>query len=118
GSPARRRPAVCARDDRPSCGGETEDKLGRSACSSRQIALGCPFVFDWRVYRAATIPVVLALVVAAFSFGNLPAPLTSTLAPDAFDGAQAFGLLQGLAASYPHRRPGSSGDEALAGVTA
>jgi hypothetical protein len=43
-----------------------------------------------------------------------PLPLTSTLAPDAFDGQSAFAELQSLAAEFPDRRPGSTGDDALA----
>jgi len=71
-------------------------------------------VFDWRVYRTALIPVVLALLVSAFSLGNPPAPRTSTLASDAFDGMGAFNQLGVLAAGFPDRRPGSAGDVGLA----
>jgi hypothetical protein len=71
-------------------------------------------VFDWRVYRAAMVPLVLALLVSAFSLGDLPPPRTSTLAPDAFDGTVAFNLLGELSAAYPDRRPGSEGDRVLA----
>jgi hypothetical protein len=67
-----------------------------------------------RLYRAALVPFVLALAVAAFSLGGRPLPLTSTLAPDAFEGARAFSDLRSLAAAYPDRRPGSTGDEQLA----
>ena len=48
-----------------------------------------PTVLDPRIYRAAFLPALLALVVAAFSLQEPPAPLTTTLAPDAFDGARA-----------------------------
>jgi hypothetical protein len=67
-----------------------------------------------RLYRAAFVPFVIALGVAAFSLGSRPQPATTTLAPDAFDGAQAYAELQQLAARFPDRRPGSSGDRALA----
>lgn len=69
---------------------------------------------DPRIYRAALLPALLALVVAAFSLQAAPRASTTTLAPDAFDGARAFGTLEGLAAEFPHRRPGSAGDRALA----
>jgi hypothetical protein len=72
-------------------------------------------VLNWRIYRAAFIPFVFAVVIAGFSLGERPGPLTSNLAPDAFDGARAFSELQGLATLYPERRPGGAGDEALAG---
>jgi Peptidase family M28 len=71
-------------------------------------------MLNLRLYRAAFLPFVLALAVAAFSLGSRPAPLTSTLAPDAFDGARAFAELRSLAREFPHRRPGSPGDDALA----
>jgi hypothetical protein len=73
-------------------------------------------MFEWRIYRAGLVPVVLAVVVVAFSLTNPPRPLVGTLAPDAFDGARAFGTLQDLVARYPSRRPGSAGDFALARV--
>jgi len=71
-------------------------------------------MLNGRLYRAAFIPFLIALGVAAFSLGSRPMPLTSTLAPEAFEGQRAFSELQALAARYPDRRPGSPGDEALA----
>jgi hypothetical protein len=56
----------------------------------------------------------VALGIAAFSLTARPLPLTSTLAPDAFDGQSAFAELKSLAAEFPARRPGSAGDDALA----
>jgi hypothetical protein len=67
-----------------------------------------------RLYRAAFVPFLLALGLAAFSLGSRPAPLTSTLAPDAFEGASAYAELHSLVKEFPQRRPGSSGDERLA----
>jgi hypothetical protein len=71
-----------------------------------------------RLYRVALVPLALALAVAAFSLTGRPAPLTSTLAPDAFDGSSAYTTLQELAARFPERRPGSPGDEELAAYVA
>jgi hypothetical protein len=71
-------------------------------------------MLNGRLYRAAFVPFALALGVAAFSLGSRPAPLTSTLAPDAFEGAHAYAELQSLARSFPRRRAGSAGDEGLA----
>jgi hypothetical protein len=71
-------------------------------------------MLNGRLYRAALVPFVLALVLAAFSLAARPQPLTSTLAPDAFDGQSAFAELKSLAAEFPDRRPGSAGDEKLA----
>lgn len=72
-------------------------------------------MFDGRIYRAAFVPLLLVLVIAGFSLASRPGPLRSTLAPDAFNGARAFAGLQMLAKRFPDRRPGSAGDDALAG---
>jgi hypothetical protein len=77
-----------------------------------------------RIYRAAFLPVFVAVVVLAFSFHSEPAPLGTTLAPAAFNGQNAFSLdtgtngRGGLANLYPNRRPGSYGDNALAAFVA
>ena len=79
-------------------------------------------VLDHRVYRAAFVPALVALFVAAFSLGDRPAARTTRLAPDAFDAARAFGAasapqrnsLRELAAAFPAREAGSSGDARLA----
>jgi hypothetical protein len=71
-------------------------------------------MINWRLYRVAFVPFLLALAVAAFSLEGRPPALTSTLAPEAFEGERAMAELKSLAAAYPDRRPGSAGDEALA----
>jgi hypothetical protein len=78
-------------------------------------------VLDVRVYRAAFLPALVALFVAAFSLADRPAPATSPLAADAFDGERAFGgraplrnSLAELAQSFPDRRIGTAGDTRLA----
>ena len=71
-------------------------------------------MLNGRIYRAAFAPFVLALAIAAFSLTAPPGPLSSTLAPDAFDGQQALAEAKQLAAEFPQRRPGSAGDERLA----
>jgi hypothetical protein len=78
-------------------------------------------VLDLRVYRAAFVPALVALFVAAFSLTDRPAPVPSPQAADAFDGERAFGAraplensLNELARSFPDRRPGAAGDLGLA----
>ena len=71
-------------------------------------------VLDPRIYRAALLPVLLAVMVVAFSLSDRPRPIGTTLAPDAFDGDAAARTLDGLADRYPLRRAGDSGDAALA----
>ena len=67
-----------------------------------------------RLYRAALLPIPVALAIAAFSLAARPQPLSSSLAPDAFQGTRAFTEMNTLAREYPHRRPGSSGERRLA----
>jgi hypothetical protein len=71
-------------------------------------------VLSGRLYRAALLPIPLALAIAAFSLASRPKPLGSSLAPDAFQGARAFSEMNTLAGEYPQRRPGSVGDRLLA----
>lgn len=71
-------------------------------------------MLDPRIYRAAFLPILFVLVLVGFSLREQPRPLTTTLAPDAFDGASAFAQLESLAAAAPLRRPGSAGDELVA----
>jgi hypothetical protein len=75
-------------------------------------------MFNARLYRAALAPFLFALAIAAFSLQSRPLPRTTTLAPDAFQGARAYAELSRLAAAYPDRRPGSPGDTALAAYVA
>ena len=66
-------------------------------------------MLNGRLYRAAFLPFLLALAVAAFSLGARPLPLGSTLAPDAFEGSRAFAELQSLAARFPIGGRGAPG---------
>lgn len=71
-------------------------------------------MLDPRIYRAALIPALVALVIAAFSIESPPRALTAGLPPDSFSAARSFSDLRELAAAYPSREPGGRGDRALA----
>jgi hypothetical protein len=71
-------------------------------------------MLNGRLYRSAFLPFLVALGIAAFSLSVRPAPLTSTLAPDAFEGGAVLAELNSLAQRFPDRRPGSSSDQELA----
>jgi hypothetical protein len=72
-----------------------------------------------RIYRAAFVPALLAIVLAMFSFQSRPASLDQGLAADVlFDGNQAADLATRIAADAPDRRPGSPGDVATAQLVA
>jgi hypothetical protein len=71
-----------------------------------------------RIYRMGLAPVLLALVVVAFSLGNQQGALSTNVVPDAFNGGSAYADMQSLAHAYPSRRPGSVGDDRLASAVA
>ncbi|HEX8854724.1 MAG TPA: M28 family peptidase [Thermoleophilaceae bacterium] len=64
-----------------------------------------------RIYRAAFLPALLAIVIGMFSLENRPAPLPQGLAADVlFDGNMAVTGTRALVTSFPNRRPGTTGD--------
>jgi hypothetical protein len=70
-------------------------------------------VIEPRLYRAAFLPALLALIVAAFSLEDRPNPLPQVLAADVlFQGRTAADSAKRIVANYPDRRPGSTGDRA------
>jgi hypothetical protein len=71
-------------------------------------------ILNGRIYRAALVAVLVAVAVAALSLTNRPAPLSSALAPDAFEGAWTMQELGTLSREFPARSPGSAGDDRLA----
>lgn len=73
-------------------------------------------MLDLRIYRTSLLAVVLAAIVVAFALQGEPAPLGTTLVPDAFNGQNAYANTVDLTRRYSHRPAGSSEDQALAGV--
>jgi hypothetical protein len=71
-------------------------------------------MLDPRIYRASLIVVALGVFVLAFSLTSQQGPLGTTLAPDAFNGQNAYSTMVSLANQYPNRRPGSTGDNDVA----
>jgi peptidase M28-like protein len=71
-------------------------------------------MLDPRIYRAALVPIVFALIVAAFALSDRPHPIGTTLQPDAFSAVRANRDLNAWATAFPDRRAGDSGDAALA----
>lgn len=68
-----------------------------------------------RIYRAAFIPALFALVIAMFSLESRPPAVPQALAADVlFDGRVALSGTQRLADANPDRRPGTNGDRATA----
>jgi hypothetical protein len=72
-------------------------------------------VFEPRVYRAAFVPALLAVVLTMFSLQSRPRPLAQGLAADVlFDGRVAAAEAGRIAAAAPDRRAGSAGDRRIA----
>jgi hypothetical protein len=76
-------------------------------------------VIEPRIYRAAFLPALLALVLVAFSLESPPKPLDQGLAADAlFEGESAVALVQSIVQQAPDRAAGSAGDKLVAGRVA
>lgn len=71
-------------------------------------------MLNGRLYRVAFLPLLLGILIAAFALSDRARPIGTTIAPDAFDGSAAMATLTELARTFPNRRPGSPGDDALA----
>lgn len=68
---------------------------------------------DLRIYRAAFVAALLAVLVVMFSLEGRPAPLSAPIAPDAFKGEIAYGDTARVLKLYPDRPPGSANDDGL-----
>jgi hypothetical protein len=76
-------------------------------------------VIEPRVYRAAFIPALLAVVLAMFSLESRPRPLAQGLAADVlFEGDLAAGSTASIAGRYEDRRAGRPGDRAAGQLVA
>jgi hypothetical protein len=72
-------------------------------------------VIEPRIYRAAFIPAVLAVVLVMFSLENRPKPVPQGLAADVlFDGDVALRGLRQIVSRQPDRRPGEFGSATAA----
>jgi hypothetical protein len=75
-------------------------------------------MLDPRIYRTGLVVVALGLLVLAFSLENQQGALSSSLAPDAFNGQNVLSTMDAMAAAYPSRPPGSTDDRDLASQVA
>src|SRR3954467_12403939 len=72
-------------------------------------------VIEPRIYRAAFLPALLALVLVAFSLVSAPRAVPQGLAADAlFEGTTAVGMVRDIVATTPDRRAGRPGDARVA----
>ncbi len=75
-------------------------------------------MFDRRIYRTSLIAVLVGVIVFAFSLDNQQGAVGTTLPPAAFNGQNAYLDMVGLTRRFPDLRPGSAGDDRLAGIVA
>ncbi|MGH2867499.1 MAG: hypothetical protein ACRDNK_08020 [Solirubrobacteraceae bacterium] len=77
-------------------------------------------MLDPRIYRTGLVLVAMAVLVLAFSLENQQGAVSSTLAPDAFNGQNVFNTTVAMAGpnGVQDRRPGSEGDQSLASSVA
>src|SRR2546423_5394372 len=99
------------------CSSSTSSMRGAEACTFKIVGWpGDRLVIEPRVYRAAFVPALLVLVVAAFSLESRPPGLPQGLPADVlFDGNLAGAAPAQIADRPPDPRPGSAGDLAVAG---
>ena len=71
-------------------------------------------MIDFRLYRIAFLPALVALVVTLFSLQPVPPPLEPSGPVGAFDQARAVRTAERIAELAPSRPPGSDGDETIA----
>src|SRR3954454_3349124 len=72
-------------------------------------------VIEPRIYRAAFLPALLALVLVAFSLVTAPRAVPQGLAADAlYEGTTAIGMVHNIVATTPDRRAGRPGDARVA----
>ncbi len=73
-------------------------------------------MIDFRLYRAAFLPLVVSVVVVLFALQVPPAPVPPVVAPTEFNQTGAARLATRIAEQAPDRTPGSEGDAAIAGL--
>ena len=73
-------------------------------------------MIDFRLYRAAFLPLVVSVVVVLFALQVPPAPVPGVVAPTEFNQTGAARLATRIAEQAPQRTPGSPGDAAIGGL--
>ncbi len=71
-------------------------------------------MIDFRLYRLAFAPALLAIVVLMFSLQGAPGPFEPATPPATFDGDRAATQARQVVTLAPERPPGSPGDDAVA----
>jgi hypothetical protein len=75
-------------------------------------------LIDFRLYRLAFIPALIAVGVVMFSLEGAPNPLEPGTLRGEFDGARATAYARQIINAAPDRPPGSEGDDRVADIVA
>lgn len=71
-------------------------------------------MIDWRLYRLAFLPALVAVIVALFSLEPVPDPLEAPISLASFDEDGAAQTARQIVEAAPERTPGSEGDAEIA----
>ncbi len=71
-------------------------------------------MIDFRLYRLAFAPALVAVIAVMFSLEGAPDPFEPAGPPGTFDGGTASAAARLIATKIPDRQPGSAGDSAAA----
>ncbi len=75
-------------------------------------------MIDFRLYRLAFLPALVAVIAVMFSLEGAPDPFEAAGPPGTFDGGTASAAARLIATKMPDRQPGSAGDSAAADLVA
>jgi hypothetical protein len=75
-------------------------------------------VIDFRLYRLAFLPALVAVVALMFSLEGAPDPLEPAGPPGTFEASAAAAAARQIATTFPDRSPGSGGDSMTADLVA
>jgi hypothetical protein len=75
-------------------------------------------IVDFRLYRAAFIPALLAAVTLMFSLEGVPEPVEPGVPTSGFEAGPAMAVAREIVSVAPERTPGSDGDNRVADLVA
>jgi hypothetical protein len=75
-------------------------------------------IVDFRLYRAAFIPALLAAVTLMFSLQGVPQPVEPAVPTSGFEAGPAMAVAREIVTAAPDRPPGSDGDNRVADLVA
>jgi hypothetical protein len=90
----------------------------RGSCSQSSRQYADPLIVDFRLYRAAFIPALLAAVTLMFSLQGVPQAVEPAVPTSGFEAGPAMAVAREIVSTAPDRPPGSDGDDRVADLVA